>query len=326
MDWEPGAVRGRVILRVVRAVIESSRRLPPRSAVTRDEQFGWCIASPDGELLAVDDHLRDLARFRLPEDSVGGHGIRSDLNVAAVSGRSRVVAIDRAGSEVWEVPHPAWGRGDSERGSCWFSADGVYVWAHVPTEDAPDEWLLIESGSGGVAGRVPLSCYSAGSGMIRHPDNNRVGLSVGEGQDGSETYFGHVEHGLPVVERLDDRSRILIAFSPDGVHFLSMPHSSGPIQLHRVADGGVVASLDPAAALDEDDEFDLFGGFASPDLVLFTTQERDSVFAARVPHLDAVETVSGPGRSAGNPIVVIDGGFVTAEWLSGETSIWRLSS
>ena len=310
----------------MRAVIESSRRLPPRSAVTRDEQFGWCIALPDGELLAVDDRLGDLARFRLPDDSAGGHAIRRDLNVAAVSGRSRVVAIDRAGNEVWEVPHSVWGRGDSERGSCWFSADGVYVWAHVPTEDGPDEWLLIESGSGGVAGRVPLSCYSAGSGMIRHPDGNRLGLSVGEGQDGSETYFGRVERGLPVVERLDDRSRVVVAFSPDGDHFLSTPHSSGPIQLHRVSDGGVVASLEPAEALDEDDEFDLFGGFASPDLVLFTTQESDSVYAARVPHRDAGETVSGPGRSAGNPIVVIDGGFLVVDWLSGEASTWRLSS
>ena len=294
--------------------------------MTRDEQFGWCIASPEGELLAIDDQLGDLARFRLPEDSVGGHAIRRDLNVAAVSARSRVVAIDRVGNEAWEVPHPAWGRGDSERGSCWFSADGRYVWAHVPTEDSPDEWLLIDAGTGGVAGREPLSCHSAGSGMIRHPDGNQVGLSVGEGQDGSETYFGRVEHGLPVVERLDDRSRVLVAFSPDGGHFLTMPHSSGPIRLHRVADGAVVASLDPAASLDEDDEFDIFGGFASPDVVLFTTQESDSVFAAHVPRLDDIETVSGATRRAGDPIEVIERGFLVVDWLSGETSTWRLSS
>lgn len=284
------------------------------------------MTSADGDLIAIDHHLQDLARFRLPEDALGNHAIAPDLGLAAISGRSRVVAIDRAGRQVWEVPHPSWGRGDSERGACWFSADGQSVWAHVPTTNGPDEWHLLDA-KGRLRGRVPLSCYSAGSNVIRHPDGNRVGLSVGEGQDGSETYFGRLEDGQPVVERLDDRSRVLAAFSPDGDHFLTTPHTSGPIQLHRVSDRAVIASLDPESVFDDDeDAFDLFAGFVRQDLVLFTAAECDEVFVARVPTLDNIESIQVPDRGAGEFVAAIPDGLLASDWVSGQTTIWRLAS
>jgi len=279
----------------------------------------------DGDLIAIDDDLQDLARFRLPEDALGSHAISPDLGLAAISARSRVVAIDPKGREVWDVPHPAWGRGDSERGACWFSADGQAVWAHVPTTDGPDEWRLLDA-KGGSRGQVPLSCYSAGSNVIRHPDGNRVGLSVGEGQDGSETYFGHIEDGAPVVERLDDRSRVLVAFSPDGAYFLTTPHSDGPIQLHRVSDGAVVASLEPESAFEDEDAFDLFGGFVSQDVVLLTAAESDDVLVAQGPTLENIESIPIPDRGAGEFVAAVPGGLLASDWLSGQATVWRLSS
>jgi hypothetical protein len=305
--------------------LDVSRRLAPRSALTRDENFGWCVDSADGDLLALDDRLRDIARFRLPEDALGKHGISPDRQTATVSARSRVVVVDRAGSTVWEVPHASWGGGDSQRGSCWFSADGRFVWAHVPTDDGPDEWLLLGAKSGTTAGRVRLSCYSAGSDVIRHPDGNHVGLSVGEGQDGSETYFGRVQGGSPAVDRLDDRSRVLVAFSPDGDRFLTTAHSSGPLQLHRSSDHAVVAALEPEAAFDGDDAFDFFGGFVGPELMLFTSVESDDVFVASVPDLGDVQRLQVPMRRAGDPLFVIPGGFLVSDPATGETTVWRLT-
>ena len=276
-------------------------------------------------MLAVDANLEDIARFKLPADAFGTHGIRPSLDLAVVSAESRVVAIDRDGMVLWEVHHPAWGGSDSERGSCWFSADGLYVWAHVPTSRGPDEWILIEGSTGALVGRVALACYSAGSSFIRHPNSNMVGLSVGEGQDGSETYFGRVEDGQPVVERLDDRTRVLVSFSPDGDYFLTTPHSEGPLQLHRLSDGAVITSLDAEAALDAGSGFDFYGGFVDLSFVLFTAAERDEVFLAGVPHLDNVQTVTLPLKRAGDPVEVIPGGFLTSDWMTGETALWQVS-
>jgi len=301
-----------------------ARTLPARSVVVRDERFGWVVGSPDGELRALDDRLADLARFRLPRDALGAHGVSPDLDVAAVAATSRVVAIDRAGNVVWEVAHLPWGRGGSERGSCWFSADGLYIWAHVPSNDGPDEWLLIDARDGALAGRSRLSCYSAGSRVIRHPDGRRVGLSVGEGQDGSETYFGWVADGEPIVERFDDRSRVLVAFSPDGRHFMTTPHSVGPIRLHRVSDGESVASLDPGDVLPGDQPFDLYGGFVDGATVLFASPERDEVFTARLPDLDGVASIDLPIRRAGQFVGAFRGGVLTSDWATGETMVWRL--
>jgi hypothetical protein len=184
---------------------------------------------------------------------------------------------------------------------------------------------LIEASTGARVGQVPLACYSAGSSVIRHPDGNRVGLSVGEGQDGSETYFGLVKDGQPVVERLDDRSRVLAAFSPDGYYFLTTPHSEGALQLHRVSDGAVITSLDAEAALGAEDEFDYHGGFVDLSLVLFTAAERDEVFLAGVPDLDNVQTLTLSLKRAGELVEVFPGGFLTSDWTTGETALWHVT-
>ena len=304
---------------------ESSRRLEPRSEISRDDRFGWCVSSAGGDLTALDDELRDLARFRLPNDSLGTPAVSPDLRVAAISAESRVVVVGPEGLTTWEVPHPSWGRGDSERGSCWFSDDGRIVWAHVPTEDGPDEWLLIDAESGAISGRASLSCYSAGSSVIRHPDGIHVGMSVGEGQDGSETYFGRVEDDSPIVQRLDDRSRVLVSFSDDGAHFLTTPHSSGPLEIHSFPDGRVVGSVEPDATLEVDDEFDLFGGFIGPDLVLFTSVGRDDVVVSPAHDLGNSQVVPMPIARAGTFLWVVSGRFLVSDWLTGETTVWRLS-
>jgi hypothetical protein len=290
----------------------------------RDERFGWVVTCPDNDLWAIDRRLADLARFRLPDDALGTHGIRPDLQIAAVSAKSRVVAIDRAGVVVWELPHPAWGRGDSERGSCWFSDDGLYVWAHVPTAHGPDEWLLLRTETGAVAGRSNLSCYSAGSRSIRHPDGVHVGLLVGEGQDGSNNYLGRVEGGTPTVDRLDDPSRVLVSFSPDGRYFMTTPHADGPIQIHRFSDRVVVGNLEPGAVFSGDEGFDFYGGFIDDEVVVLTARELDAILVATVPGFDEVHTVGLPIRRAGEFVDVFPGGLLTSDWNTGQTMTWRL--
>lgn len=305
------------------AVQVHSRTFPPRPSITRDEQFGWCVSVAGGELLAVDEHLEDLARFKLPSDAIGVHGVRPDLGACVVSCHTRVALVDRSGSTAWEVSHPGWG-GDSERGSAWFSADGQHVWAHVPTERDPDEWLLLNAASGAITGRSQLRCYSAGSDPIRHPDGEHIGLSVGEGQDGSETYFGRVEGGVPVVERFDDRSRVLAGFSQDGRFFLTTPHTDSAASVHRFPDGDVVARLEPDAALGPGDAFNFFGGFVGEDRVVLTSATASDVFLARAPYLTDVESMQLPMRRPDNLLVAISGGFLTSDWTTGETILWRL--
>ena len=254
----------------------------------------------------------------------GYTGSGPTFGACVVSCQARVALVDRAGSTAWEVSHPGWG-GDSERGSAWFSADGQHVWAHVPTERDPDEWLLLDAASGAVTGRSRLRCYSAGSDPIRHPDGQHLGLSVGEGQDGSETYFGHVQAGEPVVERFDDRSRVLAGFSQDGRFFLTTPHNTGAVSVHRFPDGAVVARLEPDAVVRPDEEFNFFGGFVDLDRVVLTSANGDDIFLAHAPSLTHAEAMRLPNRRADNLLVAISGGFLTSDWTTGETIIWQLN-
>jgi hypothetical protein len=301
----------------------ANRTLAPSTYIWR-ELSGWGARSPDGVLTLLDDDLEDVVSFPLPADAAGVDGIARDGTAAVVSANARVVVIDRHGQEQWAFHHPSWGRGDSERGSCWFSADGVEVWAHVPTEDDPDEWVVLEARTGRLIARAPLQCYAAGSDPIRHPDGSFQGLSVGEGQDGSESYWGRLEDDRLVVHRLDDRSRVLIDVSPNGRWFLTTPHGDGPVQVHRVPDGDVVATLGPETVLDQDDGWDFFGGFFDDETIVLTSSDQDALVVARSPGLDAWETVPMPISRAGDGLRVAPGRILTAGWLDGVVDLWEL--
>ena len=316
------AVRGRhTALVEIRRV--AARQFAPSTYVWR-ELSGWAACSQDGPLTLLDDDLRDLVSFPLPSDAIGVHGVAPDGTTAVVSANARVVVIDRHGREQWAFHHPSWGRGDSERGSCWFSEDGLVVWAHVPTEDDPDEWVVLEARTGQLIARAQLQCYAAGSEPIRQREGAFQGLSVGEGQDGSETYWGRLEDDRLVVHRLDDRSRVLIDVSPDGRWFLTTPHGDGPVQVHRVPDGDVVATLDPEMVLDQDDGWDFFGGFYDDETIVLTSSEQDALIVARSPGLDAWEEVPMPTSRAGGGLRVTRGRVLTAGWLDGLVEVWEL--
>ena len=193
-----------------------------------------------------------------------------DLEFVAISDRERVLLADRRGRTVWQFPHPAWGQGDSESGSCWVSPDGRHVWATTPAADGPDEWVVLDASSGRVLCVSPLQTMAAASTPIPHPDGQHVGLSVGEGQDGAEVYWGRWENGHEVVTRLDDRSRVLIDVRPSGGEFLTTPHSDsdGAIAIHEFPGGRVLARLSAADVLEEEDWFDFSAGYVSDDLIL----------------------------------------------------------
>ena len=213
-----------------------------------DDHFGFSASLPTGKLIALDADLRNLASFPLPPDALGVHGVGPDLDRAVVSGKSRIVAIDQSGRELWQVPHQQWGggdreggSGDSESGSCAFDSDAQLVWAHVPSARGADQLILIDAADGSMSGAVELACCAAGSRFIRHPNNVDIALEVGEGQDGSDIYLARVEGGAPSVRRVGDGTRVLAGFSLDGSMFLTVPHDDGPLLLHRFPEGEVIA-------------------------------------------------------------------------------------
>lgn len=305
----------------------AQRTFPSRTQVVRDARFGWQLIQADRHVVLLDEELDEIASVPLPDDALGVHGVTPDRHSVAVSASSRIALVSADGHLEWEVQHPPWGQGGSVRGSCFVTDDGAYIWATVPGS-GPDEWWLIAAASGEVAGTVALDCHAAGSEPIRHPNGRHVGLSVGEGQDGSQIYWGRIQSGQPVVAQVPGDSRVLVDVSLDGRHFLTAPHDAGPVLLHRFPDGVEEARLPITEVLEFDDAFDYFAGFLDTSTVLVALRERDDLLLASAEDLSQVGWVQMPGGRAGNPVLTGGSGtFLCMDHLAGSMvlTLWELS-
>ncbi|MER6959982.1 hypothetical protein [Streptomyces sp. NPDC000618] len=229
-------------------------------------------------------------------------------------------AVDRLGSTLWELRHRCWAgcaghesvteyaddRGHHRymgSGSAGFSADGTLVWAHIRgplAHEEPvhgrftEEWLVIDAVDGTVLARARTHTAAAGSDHVPHPDPGQMGLSIGEGQEGSPLRWGRWDGHALAVDGFGDEDRVLLAVSPSGDRLLTVTHAQDVLALHRTADGTVEAELGavvvprhPALETEqfeafEDDEaqvfFDYEEGFLDEDTVVVGTVESDDGF------------------------------------------------
>jgi hypothetical protein len=187
--------------------------------------------------------------------------------------------------------------------------------------------MVIDAAGGRVLGSSPLRCRAAGSHPVPHPDGRHVGLSVGEGQDGAEIYWGHWEDDRPVVERLDDRSRVLMDVRPSGTGYLTTPHPSGEsIALHEFPSGRVFASLAESAVLEQDDYFDLPAGYVNDEMVLVASVVRQEHLLLGAQTLAPVGVVAYPPAHAKDCVTPSGRGtWMTSDYVSGNHHLWRLA-
>jgi len=311
----------------VRAELVATASFPPRSFARRLPGVGWLVQTPGPDVVVAGEDLVELVRFPLPSGWRASHWVAPDLHFAAVSERDRVLAIDRRGRVLWQYAHHPWGGSQSESGSCWVSVDGKQVWATAPTAVGPDHWLVLDASSGRMLGAGELQTMAAGSNPVPHPDGRHVGLSVGEGQDGAEIYWGHWDHDRLVVARLDDRSRVLMDVLPSGGQYLTTPHSDsdGSVRVHEFPSGRVCARLARSAVLEEDG-FDYSAGYVSEHVVLVGSMEKQVHLLLASDTLALIGRVEyPPGHSKECITPTGRGTWLTSDYVSGRHELWRLA-
>ncbi|WP_143728269.1 hypothetical protein [Micromonospora cremea] len=214
-------------------------------------------------LIAGDD--APAARFPAPWPRPAGgiDAVSPALDLAVFSGQHALHAVDAAGTLRWQVRHACWAPSclslhdsyqeyaDStehrhpDSGSCWISADGSTVWAHVRTplpddvnSEFDEEWLVLDGVDGRILGRASTDTAAAGH-HVPSPDPGQMGLSVGEGQDGVPLLWGRWDGARLAVNRIGDDDRCLIDVSPCGTRFLTVAHGQGELAIHSLPDGVV---------------------------------------------------------------------------------------
>ncbi len=294
----------------------------------------------------------------------GGYAVAPAGDLVVFAGCTRCER-GPGGAVRWELQHRCWAgcpghatfdeyaddrdHRYASSGSAGFSADGSLVWAHTrgplaqhqPARDArAEEWLVIDAAGGKVLARADTRTAAAGSVHVPHPDPHQMGLTIGEGQDGSPLRWGRWDGQTLSVDCFGDEDRILMAVSPSGGRLLTVTHDQDILAVHRATDGSVEAELSadevpghPEAEPDNDEAevfFDYEGGFLNEDTAVVGTAESDEEFGAGRHWLIDLTGMSVAGQLtypfpvAGLPRALGDGTWYTASQTENAIHVWTL--
>ena len=355
--------------------VPDSPRAVYTKAVQRWPHRRLVVIRRDDELSAYDiDRLTssdDVPAVRFPAPwprrAGGRDAVSPTLDLAVFSGQHALHAVDASGALRWQVRHACWGEtcmslhdsyqeyaDDKEHrhhddGSCWISADGSTVWAHVRTPLADDvnpekydeEWLVLNATDGRVLGRASTDTGAAASEHVPHPNPEQMGLRVAVGQDPIPLLWGRWDGTRLTVTHIgdDDDDRALIDVSPDGTQFLTVAHLLWDLAIHRLPDGAViheVAADDrlpphpqaPAGA--EELRWDHECGFLDENTIIAGTSESDEKYGPPRHWLigttreDVLGQVEYPVPILGAPMTLGDGTWLTSGEAPFQLLRWSL--
>ncbi|MFJ2581779.1 hypothetical protein [Kitasatospora aureofaciens] len=304
----------------------------------------------DTDVVAVDldmPHADQASEVRFPAPwprRFGSVTVSPERDAAVFAGVHAVRSVEPTGRTRWEVHHGCWAGGCpllhlsfdeyahdedhfyADSGSVAVSADGKLVWAHVrgplggdgDKEDDQELWVVLDATNGRVVGRVNTMTVASGSEHTPHPDPTQMGLSVGEGEEGSPALWGRWDGQQLTVEQIGIE-QVLLAASPSGRHLLTVDVGQWSLCIHRVEDGSEIRELDAADTVPahprntgEDRVYwDYDAAFVDEDTVVAGTSECDARHGSVRHWLVDVQgmtlrgeisypaPVSGPARAAG---------------------------
>ncbi|MET9773442.1 hypothetical protein ABZ023_04130 [Streptomyces sp. NPDC006367] len=240
----------------------------------------------------------------------------------------------------------------ADSGSAGFSADGKTVWAHVrgplahetPDDGDGEKWLVVDAADGTLLACAGTDTAAAGSVHVPHPDPGQMGLTIGEGQNGSPLRWGRWDGRTLVVDDFGGEDRVLVAVSPGGDHLLTVTHDQDTLAVHRVTDGSVAAVLDADAipahhAIEDEDEdeadeaqafFDYEGGFLDESTLVVGTVESDEEFGTGrhwlvdTAGMRLIGRIDYPFEVPGTPKALGDGTWYTVSDLDHALHVWTL--
>lgn len=219
------------------------------------------------------------------------------------------------------------------------------MWAHVrgplgtggDSEDDQELWLVLDAADGTVLGRAETMTVGSGSYHSPHPDPARMGLSVGEGEEGSPALCGRWDGQRLSARKVDDEL-LLQDVSPSGRSLLAVDIGQYTLYLHSSDDGSVLRELDaegtvpvhPRSTGGERVYWDYEAAFVDEDTVVAGTTGCDAglgtarhwLVDARTMTLRGEISYPFPVRGPARPVG--DGSWYTVSGDGASVSVWEL--
>jgi hypothetical protein len=199
---------------------------------------GFTVLDRSGHrLVLLDRALAPVARVPAPSSDGGlGWAVSADGSLAAVAGLDRTVVMAADGTVAWQRESVIKRQGLPQTPAVHIGRDGR-LWLYVPDGD---HIAVLDARTGEEIDRTGLSsCIGAGE-FVAHTDGVHLGLSVAQGQDGTNSYWLHLDEGRIIVRELPGET--LAGVAPSGVHYLDLPHLGAQLAIRRFTDDHILAS------------------------------------------------------------------------------------
>jgi len=180
--------------------------------------------------------LAPVARIPAPiSDSRLAWAVSMDGSLAAVANLDRTVVTAADGTIHWQRESIINPQGLPQTPAVYIDGQRR-LWLYVPDGD---HIAVLDAMTGEEIDRRGLSsCIGAGE-FVAHPDGVHLGLSVAQGQDGTNSYWLHVDEGRIVVRELPGET--LASVAPSGGHYLDLPHLDTHVAIRRFVDDHILA-------------------------------------------------------------------------------------
>src|SRR6185437_8111982 len=187
-------------------------------------------------VVVLDRTLAPVARIPVPgSDGQSGWAVSADGSLAAVADLDRTVVVAADGTIAWHRESVIKRRGLPQTPAVHIDRD-ERLWLYVPDGD---HIAVLSARTGEEIDRRGLSsCIGAGE-FVAHPDRVHLGLSVAQGQDGTNSYWLHLDEGRIVARELPGET--LAGVAPSGASYLDLPHLGTQLAIRRLADDHVLA-------------------------------------------------------------------------------------
>jgi hypothetical protein len=199
---------------------------------------GFTVLDRSGQRLVVLDRtLVPVARIPAPvSDGQFGLAVSADGSLAAVANLDRTVVMAADGTMRWQWESVIKPQGLPQKPAVYIGRQ-QHVWLYLPDGD---HIAVLDARTGEEIDRTGLSsCIGAGE-FVAHPDGVHLGLSVAQGQDGTNSYWLHLDEGRIAVRELPGET--LAGVAPSGGHYLDLPHVDTQLAIRRFADDRILAS------------------------------------------------------------------------------------
>jgi hypothetical protein len=219
---------------------------------------GWIISFQDHPgVIILDARLSELQRIDIQAQyqqyCSTNVAMSRDSQLLALSGRTDLQIVNRAGDLIRRISHNAW---EPFAGSNCFFDINDRLWYVRPGDDPgrDDRLTVVDPISGARIAERIVENQAGYFGLYPAPDNRGVLLDVGCGQDGSYLYRGCLCSSGLVVEEYPFCDRTFSGgFSPDGLEFVTGAQEGDALKVHSFPGGQVVASVAAETLFAEDE-------------------------------------------------------------------------